>query len=109
MEQKLHLSGCLNLWGHFSYTSNTGSGTITGFAVDGTGQLTLLDSDGRTADVGAGTAPTDLALTRGGRFLYSRNSGNGSISGFRVDHDGKLSSVGTVAGLPAGANGLIAY
>jgi 6-phosphogluconolactonase (cycloisomerase 2 family) len=95
--------------GRFVYTSNTGSGTLSGYAVDAHGGLTLLDVDGRTADTGAGSAPIDMALARNSRYLYSLNSGNGTISAFRVDPRGALAPVATLHGLPASANGLAAH
>jgi 6-phosphogluconolactonase (cycloisomerase 2 family) len=94
--------------GHLAYTSNTGSGTITGFAIARDGRLRELDADGITGDTGAGSAPTDLALSSGSHFLYSLNSGNGTMSGFRVGQRGDLMPIGTLPGLPAGANGLAA-
>ena len=93
--------------GRFAYTSNTGSGSISGYAVE-QGGLTLLDADGRTGVTGSGTAPTDLALSHNGGYLYALNSGNQTISAFAVGADGSLISIGTVSGLPAGANGLAA-
>jgi 6-phosphogluconolactonase (cycloisomerase 2 family) len=93
--------------GHFAYTSNTGSGSISGYAVQG-GALTLLDADGRTGVTGPGTSPIDLALARNSRFLYALNSGNQTISAFAVGADGSLAVIGSVAGLPASANGLAA-
>lgn len=88
----------------FAYTSNTGSGTISGYALSGRGELTLLTADGVTATTAAG--PIDLALTRDGKLLYSLDEAAGGISGFQVGHDGGLTGVGAVTGLPAGANGL---
>ena len=44
----------------------------------------------------------------GGSFLYTLNSGAHSISGFAIRTDGSLEPVGETAGLPAGANGLVA-
>ncbi|MGH7548352.1 MAG: lactonase family protein [Gemmatimonadales bacterium] len=92
--------------GRFVYTSNTGSGTITGYALDRDGSLLILDSDGVTATTGAG--PIDLALTNNSRFLYSLDSGSGTISAFRVEADGRLTALSGVSGLAAGANGLAA-
>ena len=68
--------------GRFAYTTNTGSGSISGYRVGHDGSLTLLDADGQTGLTGPG--PIDMALTRNSRFLYSLNSGDGTISGFRV-------------------------
>jgi 6-phosphogluconolactonase len=91
----------------FLYDTNTGSGTITGFSIDATGNLTLLDPTGVSAVTGP--APIDIALSNNGLFLYNLNSGDGSISGFRVASDGTLTAVGTpVTGLPLTANGLAA-
>jgi 6-phosphogluconolactonase len=92
--------------GRFAYTTNTGSGSISGYAVGRDGALTLLDAGGQTGLTGPG--PIDMALTRSSRFLYSLNSGDGTISGFRVKADGDLTSIGEVGGLPLAANGLAA-
>ena len=92
--------------GRFAYTTNTGSASISGYAVGRGGELSLLDADGRTGLTGPG--PIDMALTGNGRFLYSLNSGDGTISGFRVAADGDLDPIGGASGLPATANGLAA-
>jgi 6-phosphogluconolactonase len=92
--------------GRYTYTSNTGSGSISGYRIGSNGKLTLLDADGRTGVTGPG--PIDMALSRGSRFLYSLNSGDGTISGFQVGADGSLTSIGGASGLTASANGLAA-
>lgn len=91
--------------GKFGYTANAQGGSISGFAIDNDGSISLIDADGRTAVVGGGNI--DLALNRNSRFLYQLN-GNRSISGFRVEADGHLTAVGNVAGLPASSVGLVA-
>jgi hypothetical protein len=93
--------------GRFAYTSNTGSGTISGYAIHG-GALTLIDADGRTGVIGAGSAPIDLALSRNSAYLYSLNAASHTISAFAVGVDGSLQPVSTTGGLPASANGLAA-
>lgn len=94
--------------GRFAYTTNTGSGTITGYLVS-SGQLSRLNADGITANVGAGTAPLDLAVSPDGRFIYSLNSGDESVSGWAINGDGSLAAIGGgVSGLIDGANGLVA-
>jgi 6-phosphogluconolactonase len=92
--------------GRFTYTTNTGSASISGYRIGHGGELTLLDADGVTGVTGPG--PIDMALTRASRFLYSLNSGNGTISGFRVGEDGSLTPIGGAGGLSAAANGLAA-
>lgn len=92
----------------YAYTTNTGSGTVSGYRLTHDGKLSLLNADGRTAVTGAGSGPTDAALTQNSRFLYVLNSANGTLSGFRVEANGSLWPVGTAGGLLAGATGLAA-
>jgi len=94
--------------GRFAYTTNAGSGTISGLDVDFDGALTLLDADGATGVTGPGSVPLDMALSRDGRSLYSLNGGNGTIGVFAVGADGSLEAMPFAAGLPASANGLAA-
>ena len=94
--------------GRYAYTSNTGSGSVSGYAVSRGGKLSLLNANGITATTGAGSGPIDMALTKNSKFLYTLNGGNGSIGIFRVGNRGSLTEVGNVPGLPAGANGLAA-
>lgn len=88
--------------GRYAYTANAGSGTISSLAIASDGQVRVLNPA-----AGIATAPLDLALSRNSRFLYVRE-GTGAVTGFRVAPDGSLSSVGTVTGVPAGAQGIAA-
>jgi 6-phosphogluconolactonase len=92
--------------GRFTYTTNTGSNSISGYAIGRDGDLTLLDADGRTAVTGA--TPIDAALSHNSRFLYELSSGAGEIGAFAVNSDGSLDPLGTVGGLPASVVGLAA-
>ena len=92
----------------FAYTSNTGSGTISGYRVSWDGKLKLLNADGITGTTGAGSKPIDMALSNNSRYLYSLNSGNGTISAFRINANGSLHALSGLNGIPAGANGLAA-
>lgn len=95
--------------GRFTYTTNTGSGTVTGYRIRNDGSLTILDTDGVTAETGPGSAPTDLALSRNSRFLYVLNSATGEIDIFKVSKsNGRLIPRGSVSGLPANSTGLVA-
>jgi 6-phosphogluconolactonase len=94
--------------GRFAYTTNTGSGTISGYAVGFDGTLVRLDGDGVTGVTGAGSAPADMALSRGGQFLYARNGGVNTIRAFFVAPNGHLVVASTLSGLPASAAGLAA-
>jgi 6-phosphogluconolactonase len=89
--------------GRIAYTTNTGSGTVSGFEVTGTGALTSLGVSGST---GAGSGPIDLAFSPGDEFVYVLNGGNGTISIFRMEKDGGLTLIDTVGGLPTSVTGL---
>jgi 6-phosphogluconolactonase (cycloisomerase 2 family) len=94
--------------GRFAYAANTGSGTISGYAIQH-GALTRLDADGITGTLGAGTAPADMAFSRDGRYLYVRAGGTNQITIFSASHDGSLTTLsGWISGLPAGWSGLAA-
>jgi 6-phosphogluconolactonase len=92
--------------GRYAYTTNTGSASVSGYAIGQDGSLSLLDADGRTGLTGAG--PIDAALSRGSRFLYTLDSGAQQISAFAVNADGSLDGLGALGGLPAAAVGLAA-
>lgn len=92
--------------GHVAYVANTGGNSVSAYALDRRGNLSLVNATAALEAPGAG--PADMALAHNGRFLYVRN-GNGTLSSYRVDDDGALSAV--QAGLPLGQRvfGLAAY
>ena len=92
--------------GRFAFVTNTGSGSITGYAIDFDGQIERLDDDGRTGVTGDGSTPIDVTITDSGKYLYSLNSGSHTIGSFRIQNDGSLIPLPFAAGLPVGANGL---
>lgn len=94
--------------GRFTYTTNATSGTITGYAVRD-GALTRLAADGVTANIGAGSAPSEMALSRNSRFLYALSGGLHAIVAYSVSSDGSLTPIaGGATGLPSAANGVVA-
>jgi 6-phosphogluconolactonase (cycloisomerase 2 family) len=94
--------------GRFVFTTNTPDDSLSAYVVDGQGTLSLRDADGRTGEPGNGTRPLDMDLSGNGRFLYTLNIGNDTISTFAVGADGSLSHLGMIAGAPETANGLAA-
>jgi 6-phosphogluconolactonase len=92
--------------GRYTYTTNTGSNSISGYRIGSDGSLALLDADGKTANTGA--TPIDMAVAKGSRLLYSLAAGVPQIDGFVVNGDGSLEPIGSVGGLPAGTVGLAA-
>jgi 6-phosphogluconolactonase len=94
--------------GRFAYTTNTGSGTISGYRVARNGGLTLLTPGGATGVIGAGSGPTDLVLSRNSETLLSLNPPIGTIQVFAVRADGSLVRGDAVQGISASATGLAA-
>lgn len=94
--------------GRFSYTTNTGSNSVSGYRVNHqTGDLSLLTPGGVTAPTGAGGMPTDAAVI-GNRLLYILNSGTGEVVGYRIGQSGALTEITRMGGLPANSTGLLA-
>lgn len=94
--------------GRFAYTTNAGSGSVSGYEIGFDGSLTLLDSNGITGRTGKQSGPIDMSLSNDGRNLYTLNSGTSSISVFRVRSDGGLIRMHSQWNLPVTANGLAA-
>jgi 6-phosphogluconolactonase (cycloisomerase 2 family) len=95
--------------GRFAYASNTPSANITGYFVGRNGALALLNGQPVAATLPAGSAPTDMAISTNDRFLYTLNSGNGTIGAFQIQNDGTLTSLGMTGRLPVGVVGLVAH
>lgn len=91
--------------GRYAYTTNAGSNSISGYAINN-GRLTLLDPNGVTAATDGG--PIDLAMSRNSKFMYALTSNGHSINAFAVAPTGALTALGGVTGLPVGTNGLAA-
>jgi 6-phosphogluconolactonase (cycloisomerase 2 family) len=90
----------------FAYTANTGSGTVSGYAVASNGRLTLLNASGVAGNDGAGSAPIDMRVSPDDRFAYVLDSGTHAIDVFQRESSGLLDKIQTVNGLPASAIGL---
>lgn len=83
-------------WFGAVFTANTGSDNLSAYSVRaGNGQVRLLD-----ADAAPGNKPIDMAATPAGRYLYVLNAGDGTVGGFRVSLQGRLTDLGSAAGLP---------
>lgn len=91
--------------GRFAFTGDTGSGTVSSFAVSPDGELTLL---GAANTGGLASVPIDLDITRDGKFLYVLASFSGAVEGFRIENDGSLTPVARAGGLPITIQGIVA-
>jgi 6-phosphogluconolactonase len=91
---------------NFAYTTNTGSGTVSGYHILRGGELAPLSADGITAITGGG--PLDAAVDQDGSTLYVLSPSISKIVTFHIKTDGSLKLVGSVLGVPATATGLAA-
>jgi 6-phosphogluconolactonase len=94
----------------FVFTSNAGSGTVSGFSIAAGGVLTPVAGTVVGTNP-AGSTNLDVAISADGKFLYTLDSGTGDVSIFGIDHDGTLTNLGQAAGVPAsaGVNGIAAF
>jgi 6-phosphogluconolactonase (cycloisomerase 2 family) len=109
--------GNANCWnaatpnGLWVYVSNAASSTISGFHVVTDGSLTPIG----TTVLGinpTGAGNLDIAVTADSQFLYSLNSGNGTIGVFAIEQEGGALvnlSEDPVISAKAGFNGIAAF
>jgi 6-phosphogluconolactonase (cycloisomerase 2 family) len=81
------------------YSSNTGSGSVTGFQSSLGGQL-LTPISMTSTDAG----PVDTTVAGGARFLYVQTGGEGVVDEFAIEPDGTLAKIGSVI-VPGAAGG----
>jgi 6-phosphogluconolactonase (cycloisomerase 2 family) len=86
--------------GHYAYTSNADSQTISGYAIGQDGTISLLNANGATGTTPADTFPIEESLSRNSRYLYVLDTrlllptpGPATLSGFRIENNGQLSSI----------------
>ncbi len=114
----------------FAYVSNAVSGSVSGYRIDPTGTLSLLNRDGHTGITRDSHAALDSAVSSDGRFLYIITAGFNelsdqavpsnkmTISVFRIEADGNLDTLpgfgtsdsdpGAPQGLAPGSQGIVA-
>lgn len=96
--------------GRYAYTTNTGSGSITGYSIGANGALTPLTANGQTGLTGPNTQPLDMAFADG--YLYALTAGDRGIHVFRVTDNGSLVaqvSSNVIGFFPVSVTGLAAY
>jgi 6-phosphogluconolactonase (cycloisomerase 2 family) len=86
------------------FASNAGSASVSRFAEQPSGELTLLGASG--TDPGT----VDAAPSAGGQYLYVQTGGNGIVDEFQVGPDGTLTAIGSVVVPGAvGGEGIVAF
>jgi 6-phosphogluconolactonase len=93
--------------GHYVFTGNTGSGTISAYSVTPQGDLSLLAAVAANTG-GPASVPLDLDVTRDGKYLYGISSLIGRVMGWRIEEDGTLTPVDSVEGFPLTIQGIVA-
>jgi 6-phosphogluconolactonase len=90
----------VTLDGHFAYTSDADSHTISGYRFNENGTISLLNANGVTGSAPAKTFPVEESISSNGLFLYVLDSrllltppGPATLSGFLIHHNGSLTSV----------------
>ncbi|MDT4983010.1 MAG: hypothetical protein QOF95_500 [Pseudonocardiales bacterium] len=87
--------------GKFLFTTNPGGPSVTTLTLHASNQPSVVGST--TTDAGT----VDPAVSHDGRFLYVETGAAGIVDEFRVNHDGSLTSIGSVTvANAAGAEGI---
>jgi 6-phosphogluconolactonase len=96
--------------GQFAFTSNTLSSSISGFAIGGSGTVTALPGT-VVASLPTGSTNLDIAVSDDAKYVYTMNTGAGTIGIFAVQPNGSLRVIGFASGLSAhsGFEGLAAF
>lgn len=92
--------------GRFVYVANTGSSTLSLYAVGRGGTLSLVA--GAAASTGAGSAPADTVVSADGRRVTVRNGRTFTLASYAIGEDGLPGPLQLTPGLPATAVGLAA-
>jgi 6-phosphogluconolactonase len=96
-----------NFPSQYSYITNTGSATISGFKIGADGSLTLLNADGVTYALPTGGDPLDMAISSDSNYLYALGGTYGGIFGFQIQSDGSLIEITNPLGTPTSSYGMI--
>ena len=72
--------------------NGAGAGTVSAFSDSADGTLAPIGSSPFADDQ---TAPCWVEITHNGRFLFTTNTASGSVSRYRIAHDGALTLLGT--------------
>ena len=91
----------------FAYVTNFGDGTISSYAVDPDGAITLHESIAATTSFGEFSV-RDHDLSDGGRYLYAIDISSQKVHGWVVKRNGDLKPIGAFSGLPSTVAGLAA-
>ncbi|MGR8929855.1 MAG: lactonase family protein [Gammaproteobacteria bacterium] len=89
--------------GRIAFTANTPAQSISSFAVDPAGNMSLLETIAASEEGN----PRDMAMANNGKTLFTLNGGNNTIGVYKVSASGKLHKQQNIENLPAGFTGLV--
>ena len=90
----------------YSYITNTRADTVSGLRINSDGSVTLLNTDGVTAQMPTGAFPLDDVISADNNYLYVLAQHLPGLIGYRIQSDGSLVQVTEVTGIPTSSFGL---
>ena len=87
-----------------AHNAGAGSGTVSAFSDSADGTLSPI---GSSPFIDQQTAPCWVEISHNGRFLFTVNTGSGSISRYRITHSGALTLLGSTAVKASGGVGAV--
>lgn len=91
--------------GNYAYVSNTKSANVSAYSVGSDGKLTLIAGNAGATGNGA----VDLAVSSSNDYLYVLASMSHTVTVFKINSGGTLTSKATLSNLPTHAQGLVAW
>lgn len=92
----------------YSYITNTGDFTISGYSIAANGSIALLNADGKTFVLPSNSFPLDMAISKDSNYLYVLEGiAYGGLAGLQIHSDGSLTQLQDVLGIPLSAYGII--
>jgi 6-phosphogluconolactonase len=88
--------------GRIAFTANTPANSVSAFAIDAAGGLSLLKSRATKEN-----GPRDLAISPDGQTLYTLSGGDNTIGVYRIRRAGSLKKLKSLDGLPDSITGLV--
>ena len=100
-------SGCVagTIFGRYAFVTNNVSNNISSYYIASSGNLVLVNGSAAAT----GNAPTDICLSNSNLFVYTINSGDGTISAYLRGLLGTLIPIGTTTGVTTFGAGLVSY
>lgn len=91
--------------GNYAYVSNTKSANVSAYSVGADGKLALIAGNAGATGNGA----VDLAVSSTNDYLYVLASMSHTVTIFKINTGGTLTSKATLSNLPTHAQGLVAW